>query len=65
MNDKVVFLKVNNDKIQPDGKTMMACTWCRNKTFTLVHEDEGFPMLKCAACGDNMGKIGWTDTGEK
>lgn len=30
-----------------------------NKTFIIVCQDEGFPMLKCSVCGNNIGKFGW------
>lgn len=58
---EVVFLKFTSDKIQPDGLTFMACSWCRNKTFTVVYQDDKFPMMKCAACGNNLGRMGWAD----
>lgn len=58
-NDRVVYLAFKNDKVQPDGITVQSCTWCQNKTFIIVCQGEGFPMLKCSVCGNNIGKFGW------
>jgi hypothetical protein len=59
MTDRVVYLAFKNDKVQSDGITVQSCTWCGNKTFIVVCQGEGFPMLKCSVCGNNIGKFGW------
>lgn len=38
----------------------IACKHCKNKTYTLTEDNpESFPLLKCAACGMHIGRIGW------
>lgn len=60
---KIVFLAFSNPglKLEDDGQEMMACTFCRNKTYTMVYDKlSGFPMVRCAACQREMGRMGWT-----
>jgi hypothetical protein len=61
--EKVVFLAFSNPTVKPETAfSVHACRLCRNKTFTLVCEEANtFPMLRCACCGQNMGRMGWTD----
>lgn len=60
MTDNVVFLAFSSDKTEPDTLCLSACTFCRNKTFSILHDrEQGFPMLRCAACGSHIGRIGW------
>jgi hypothetical protein len=60
MNDKVVFLAFTNERVEPDGRSLLACKCCRNKTFTLVYEGGAeFPLLQCPACGSHLGRMGW------
>lgn len=45
-----------------DGEsiTFVCCGECRNKTFTLIEDHRsGFPLMKCAACGTAIGRMGW------
>lgn len=58
---KVVFLAFSNPaKEAIESIVLTACKVCRNKTFTLTHDIEGaFPRLNCAACGLNMGRMGY------
>ena len=58
---KVVFLAFSNPaKEKIDTIVLTACKSCRNKTFTLTHDDaSSFPRLNCAACGLDMGRIGY------
>lgn len=47
--------------VEDDGLVFLACKSCRNKTYTLVYDRvENFPLLKCAACGQAMGRMGWS-----
>lgn len=63
MNDNVVFLKYSNPQdTDSEWLSFIVCKHCRNKTFTLMQDDEkGYPLLKCAACGSHLGKVGWAD----
>lgn len=63
-DDKVVFLAYSNATVRPDSIVLGSCATCRNKTFTLLHDDEqSFPTLRCAACGQHHGRIGWASEG--
>jgi hypothetical protein len=43
-----------------DGLTFLACKSCRNKTYVLMYDaSSAFPLMKCAACGQAMGRMGW------
>ena len=59
MNDKVVFLAFKNDNTQQEHISFSACAACKNKTFIVVHDGMEFPMMKCAACGQHIGRIRW------
>lgn len=60
MTDKVVFLAYSSDKVEAEGISVRACRRCMNKTFLMIDNGpEDWPMLRCAACGDNIGKVGW------
>jgi hypothetical protein len=59
MSDKVVFLAYSSDKVESEGIAVRACARCRNKTYLLIDRGQDFPMLRCAACGDNIGAVGW------
>lgn len=59
--EKVVFLAFSNPKLEPESTSVSACAACRNKTFTVVHDGHDFPMMKCAACSQNIGRVGWAD----
>lgn len=63
-DDKVVFLAFKNPAMTRDeGIDFSSCKHCLNKTFTLTHDGgSNFPMLKCAACGAHIGRVGWTDS---
>lgn len=65
--DKVVFLKYSSPSVQGDMMAFFACAHCRNKTYTLTEDIVGkFPLLRCAACGKHMGRMGWApDAGEE
>lgn len=58
----VVFLKFKSAELAPDMMAFHACKHCRNKTFTLTEDRVGeFPLMRCAACGQHMGRIGWAE----
>jgi len=61
MSDNVVHLKFRSPHVQEDTMSFLACRVCRNKTFTLVEDKcEEFPLMRCAACGQHMGRMGWS-----
>jgi hypothetical protein len=66
-DSKVVFLAFSNPvKTLTESITFTACKSCRNKTFTLIHDaDSTFPRLNCAACGQNMGRMGYAPDEDK
>lgn len=46
--------------VDDDHITFINCKSCRNKTYTLVDDQRSkFPLMKCAACGQAMGRMGW------
>jgi hypothetical protein len=56
----IVFLKFKSPHVEPDTMTFLSCKACRNKTYTLVEDRvESFPLMRCAACGQHMGRMGW------
>lgn len=63
MNEKVVYLEFKNKNTTEEGfVTFTACINCKNKTFTMVADKaDDFPMLKCAACGNSIGRVGWAN----
>lgn len=60
MTGEVVFLAFSNPKAPVENK-VMACSNCRNKAFSVVYGANDFPSLRCTACGEHMGRIGWAD----
>ena len=63
MSEKVVFLAFKNEHVHDEYVSFTTCSHCKNKTFTMhpSNEDGVFPMLRCAACGTNIGRVGWGD----
>lgn len=59
--NKVVLLSFRNEvTTEPDMMAFIACSHCRNKTYTLTEDRVGdFPLMRCAACGVHTGRIGW------
>jgi hypothetical protein len=67
MSENIIELKFRSPHIrEDDGLVFLACISCRNKTYTLVYDrvDE-FPLMKCAACGQAMGRVGWAPTADE
>lgn len=59
-DDKVVHLSFRSPHVQDDVMAFSACALCKNKTFTLTHDRaKGFPLMRCAACGCHIGRMGW------
>lgn len=56
----VVFLKFRSPHVEEDTMAFHACAVCKNKTFTLTEDKlDTFPLLRCAACGQHIGRMGW------
>lgn len=61
----VVYLKFKNDNLQEDTMAFLACAVCKNKTFTHTFDRvDSFPLVRCAACGQHIGRVGWADDKE-
>lgn len=61
MSSNVIEMKFRSPHMADDDTiTFIACKSCLNKTYTLVHDRVStFPLMKCAACGQAMGRMGW------
>lgn len=60
MSDNVIELKFRSPHVVDGSMAFIACAVCHNKTYTLVDDRPGdFPLMKCAACGQHMGRMGW------
>lgn len=58
----VIFLAYSSPKQIDDEMSFAACRVCRNKTYTHTYVgNSGFPLVRCAACGAHIGRIGWAD----
>ncbi len=58
--ENVIFLKFKSPHVCEDTMAFIACKVCKNKTFTLVDDQpETFPLMRCAACGAHIGRMGW------
>lgn len=56
----VVYLAFDNPKAPEADLQMLACARYRNKTFTARVHSGDFPELECAACGQSIGRFGWS-----
>lgn len=62
MSDKVVYLAFSNEKnCADDGKDVLACNTCRNKTYILRTDLGIWPEVYCACCGARIGASGWAE----
>ena len=58
--NNVIELKFRSPHVVDDSMAFLACSVCRNKTYTLTEDQPGgFPLMRCAACGQHMGRMGW------
>ena len=61
MTDNVVWLEHQSPHVEDDMMSFLACAHCRNKTYTLTKDEmDNFPLMRCAACGAHMGRMGWS-----
>jgi hypothetical protein len=62
----VVFLKFKSEHQDEDTMAFLACKVCRNKTFThTIDKPDYWPLVRCAACGQHIGRLGWADKGDE
>ena len=62
MSDKVVYLAFKSDNLNnQDGREMLSCSACRNKTYIARCDLGEWNVLQCAACDAQIGKIGWAE----
>lgn len=60
MSDNVIHLAFKSPHVTDDTMAFLACKLCRNKTYTLIiDKPDYFPLMKCAACDQHMGRMGW------
>lgn len=60
MTDNVIRLEFKSPHVADDMMALLACRHCKNKTYTLtIDEIDSFPLMRCAACGRHIGRMGW------
>ena len=60
MTDNVIHLKFKSPHVEDDMMCFLSCAHCKNKTYTLTEDKVStFPLMRCAACGKHMGRMGW------
>ena len=57
----VVYLNFKSANTEDENVSFTCCANCKNKTFTVTNDGIEFPMMKCAACGAHIGRIGFSD----
>lgn len=59
---KVIHLKFKSPHVEEDMMAYLSCRACKNKTFTLTldHPIGEFPLMRCACCGQHIGRMGWS-----
>lgn len=64
-DSNVIFLHYRPPNTEPDTMAFLSCRNCRNKTFTLTEDKlDTYPLMRCAACGQHMGRMGWAHDDE-
>ena len=60
MTGEVIHLAFKSPHVADDTMAFLACRSCSNKTYTLTEDRPGdFPLMRCAACQQHMGRMGW------
>jgi hypothetical protein len=60
MTGKVIRLEFKSPHVKDDTMAFLSCSACSNKTYTLTVDDVNtFPLARCAACGQHIGRMGW------
>lgn len=61
----VIHLAFKSPHTVDDSMAFLACSHCRNKTYTLTVDRPGdFALMRCAACGMHIGRMGWAHDDE-
>lgn len=60
----VIHLQFKTPKLEEDVMCFLSCVACKNKTFSVIEMDKDFPLLRCAACGAHIDRIGWVNDDE-
>lgn len=61
MSDNVIFLEFRSPHVAEGQRGLMSCKNCSNKTYLMVMDKVGeFPLCQCAACGQHIGRMGWS-----
>jgi len=61
----LIYLDFKNGNTTDDMMSFIACGHCHNKTYTLTDDDQSkFALMRCAACGNHIGRIGWVPVDE-
>lgn len=62
MTDNIIHLAFRSPHVEEDVMAFVACKACRNKTYTLTEDKAGdYPLMRCAACGAHIGRMGWAE----
>lgn len=60
MSDNVIYLQFRSPHMEDGTMSFLACCHCKNKTYTFTLDvPDYFPLMRCAACGQHMGRMGW------
>lgn len=61
MTGELIHLQFKSPHVEDDLMAFLSCKTCSNKTFTLTDINPGvnFPLMRCAACGQHIGRMGW------
>jgi hypothetical protein len=60
VSGNIIHLAFRSPHVEDGEMTFLSCKYCRNKTYTLTYDKiDDFPLMRCAACGQHMGRMGW------
>lgn len=61
MNENVIELFPRSPEMVDGPMSFIGCRTCLNKTFVVMDTggEDDMPLLKCAACGAHIGRMGW------
>jgi hypothetical protein len=60
MTDNVIHLSFRSPHVEGGEMMFLSCKYCHNKTYTMTYDRvDDFPLMRCAACGQHMGRMGW------
>lgn len=61
--NNVVFLAHKNEATKETKTSILTCGTCDNKAWTGIYDakGDGFPRLRCTACGTEGGVFGWVE----